>query len=355
MSEKSNIIKFIQSLKAEYNENELYFTNKQLQRTKVSKPYKGISILQNIPFTREALIKLEPIIEGGAEVTVTCPSFMEPDPILIEAFIQSGGNFIELEKLENEVFDIHLDCAAELLFKVAPKIGTVEITGTGSNKYRDRETNYPVISIDLCDIKNLEGTLGTGEAFVRAFKEITKQNIHNKPFMIFGYGKVGRGMAHYLKADNAQVTIIDRDDSLLKKANNAGFKTIQANNKIEVENAAENMFCIATATGRENIISDNYNTKTFKNKYLANMGGDDEFGYHFKDDEVLCEKKPINFSTSIPTLLRYLDPVFYAHNMGIDLLLYSNLKNGLHPFPSFIAEETVQEWIKIFNEKIPSD
>jgi adenosylhomocysteinase len=77
-----------------------------------------------------------------------------------------------------------------------------------------------------------------------------------------------------------------------------------------------------------------------------------KFGFQFTDDEILCKKKPINFFISTPTMIRYLDPVFYAHNLGIDILLYSNLENGLHPFPGFLAEEVIQYWTTIFKEYI---
>lgn len=181
----SNVIPFIHTIKSEFIEDEMSFMTKQLKRVKESKPYKGFSILQNIPFTKETLIKTEILIEGGAEVTITSPSFMDPDPVLVDNFKQSGGIFIEQKKLKDSIFDFHLDCAAELLSFQPPRIGTVEITGTGTNKYRDANATYPIISIDQSVIKNLEGVLGTGEAFLRAFKKITLQDVRNKQFMIF--------------------------------------------------------------------------------------------------------------------------------------------------------------------------
>ncbi|NIF06679.1 hypothetical protein F3J23_14610 [Chryseobacterium sp. Tr-659] len=354
MSQPSTITSFIHELKSTYDEKDLFFMNKQLERVKRSKPYKGLRILQNVPFTKEALIKSEALYEGGGEITMTSPGFMYPDIELIKKFQSAGGEFISLDSLGDREFDVYLDCAAELLPKRPPKIGTVEITGTGTYKYGKNDISYPVISIDQSLIKNLEGTLGTGEAFIRAFKEIThEENIENRSFMIFGYGKVGRGIAYHLNKQGAHVTIVETEEPTLKRAVSDGFDAISAYDKSIVEDAANRMFCIVTATGRENIISGNYNIKVFQNKYLANMGGDDEFGDGFEDTEILCGKKPINFFIAEPTLLRYLDPVFYAHNLGIDVLIYSNLTNGLHAFPSFIAEEVVQEWIQIFNEKIP--
>lgn len=277
---------------------------------------------------------------------------MDPDPLLLNDFIEAGGKFVYQKELGNGIYDFHLDCAAELLNRQSPRIGTVEITGTGTNKYGEAMIDYPIISIDMCEIKNLEGMLGTGEDFVRAFTEITNENIANRAFMIFGYGKVGKGIANYLKKEGAIITVVDLNTTFLDQAQRAGFAGIYALNTEDIEKAAESMFCIVTATGRDNVISKNYKTQPFKNKYLANMGVDDEFGFQFTDDEILCKKKPINFFISTPTMIRYLDPVFYAHNLGIDILLYSNLENGLHPFPGFLAEEVIQYWTTIFKEYI---
>lgn len=342
----------VDCIKNEFSSAEMPFITRQLERVKKSTPYKGLNILHNIPFTKETILKLEVILAGGANLTVTSPSFMDADPELVAAFKNAGGNFVEIENIQGD-FDIHLDCAAELLHRKPPKIGTVEITGTGTNKYGSENTNFPVISVDMSVIKRLEGVLGTGEAFVRAFKKLTNNlNLANRHFMIFGYGKVGQGIAHYLKLEKSNITIVEANKDYILQAEKAGFFTISSCNKNEIERTASKMFCVVTATGRNNVISSNYNPDAFKRRYLANMGGDDEFGVGFLESEVLCNKKPINFFIENPTLLRYLDPVFYCHNLGIDILLYSNLSNGLHPFPAFIAEEIFQDWISIFGENI---
>ena len=328
------------------------FLQLQLERVKKSKPYKGLKVLQNIPLTFETIVKLEILIEGGADVYTTSPSFMEVDANLLSAFTESGGRFLTSNQILDQDFDIHLDCAAELLHKKPPKIGTVEITGTGTNKYGEADLSFPVISIDLSPVKYLEGVLGTGEAFVRAFKQLTSENIAHKKFMIFGYGKVGRGMAHYLRKEEAEVIVVEKNEQFLEQARKAGFQCVHAADTYKIETIVKNCFCVATATGRENVISQHYNSSVFKNRYLANMGGDDEFGPDFLPEEVMCRKRPINFFIDKPTLLRYLDPVFYAHNMAIDILLLHPFKKGLHPFPAFIADEIVITWQKIFNEAI---
>lgn len=348
----NSINTFIENIKNSYSSTEMPFINRQLQRVKQTKPYKGLTILHNIPFTKETIIKLGVLYEGGANLTVTSPSFMEADETLVKEFIAAGGRWKQLDDIKDETFDFHLDCAAELMNRIPPKIGTIEITATGSNKYGSLKVDYPIISVDKSKIKNLEGILGTGEAFVRAFEILTNEDLSNKNFMVFGYGKVGKGIAHYLNKKTKNVIVIDKIPENVEKAKLAGFEGYLSDEKAIIEKLAPKMFGIVTATGMKNVISDNYDSKAFKIKYLANMGGEDEFGYKFESNEVICQKKPINFFVDKPTLMRYIDPVFYAHNQGVDILIYSNLSNGLHSFPKFISEEIVNEWETIFNETV---
>src|ERR1700761_6754282 len=119
---------FIKGIKSTFNIEEMPFLQLQLERVKKSKPYKGLKVLQNIPLTFETIVKLEILIEGGADVYTTSPSFMEVDANLLSAFTESGGRFLTSDQIQDQDFDIHLDCAAELLHKKPPKIGTVEIT-----------------------------------------------------------------------------------------------------------------------------------------------------------------------------------------------------------------------------------
>ncbi|NER11815.1 hypothetical protein GWK08_00025 [Leptobacterium flavescens] len=298
----------------------------------------------------ETLLKVEVLLLGGAELTVTSPSFMDPDPRAIQILEEAGVN-IQLDHNFTEEYDILMDCAGELFGKAKARLGVSEITRTGTLKYGESELEYPVISVDSSVVKNLEGVLGTGEAFVRAFKILSKEEIENKQFLIFGYGKVGRGMAHALKPYTDKIVVVDKNPAFIEQAKEAGFKAIQADEKATIESEARNSFAIATATGIKDVVSANYDASAFKGKYLANMGGEDEFGNAFDTEEVMCQKYPINFFVDKPTLMKYLDPVFYAHNTVADILLYNDkLPKKLHPFPSYLAEEIVQDWIGIFGE-----
>ncbi|PMN65682.1 NAD-binding protein [Enterovibrio norvegicus] len=346
----TKLIQLIQEIKREYSPISLTFLNQQLRRVQRDKPYAGKTILHNLPLTHETLIKLEVLYAGGAEVLVTSPSFMDVQPGLLHQFVQAGGRWFD-DVPEGVQVDICLDCAGELIGKVRPSIGCVEITGTGTNKYTAANIDYPVISVDMSKVKALEAMLGTGEAFVRAFSELTGTTLDGQHFLVMGYGKVGQGIAHHLQPHTSNISVVDKKLEHLALAKEKGFDAINAADKSLVEAAAGKAFCIVTATGIESVVSDNYDARAFLNaQYLANMGGEDEFGASFPAGRVMCGAKPINFFVDSPTLMHYLDPVFYSHNLGVDLLSFSRLAPGVHAFPDFIANELVAQWQRLHQE-----
>lgn len=334
-----------------YQLQDIPFLQKQREQVQKTQPYKGLKILHNIPLTLESLFKIENLLLGGADLTVTSPSFMQPKPLAIKILKQAKVN-IQLESNFVDDFDFCLDCCGELLGKVVPRLGAVEITRTGSIQYSKANLDYPVISIDDCQIKNLEAILGTGEAFVRAFQELTGEDISDKEFLVIGYGKVGQGIAKALKKYTNKIWIAETNKERLQQAIDSGLIALDARNPQQVETFASRAFAVVTATGRHNVVSDCFDSQFFKGCYLANMGGEDEFGNDFTTEEVLCAKNPINFAIAEPTLIKYLDPVFYAHNLGIELILNSELKPGLHPFPTSLAEPIVAQWSEIFDETL---
>ena len=49
----NSILKFIESIRSNYELSDMPFLNRQLKRVKLEKPYTGLKILHNIPFTKE--------------------------------------------------------------------------------------------------------------------------------------------------------------------------------------------------------------------------------------------------------------------------------------------------------------
>ena len=154
-----------------FRPSEFPFIKKQIAESVGKKDLEGIKILHNIPLTLEAVLKIEPLLLRGADLTVSCISVLNPNPEAIE--ILRGANVkIQIPHVFLDSYDICMDCCGELLNIVTPHIGTVELTKTGTDIYKSSKTSYPVISVDDSSLKMLETSFGTGDAFVRALKEI---------------------------------------------------------------------------------------------------------------------------------------------------------------------------------------
>ncbi|MEM6658094.1 MAG: NAD(P)-dependent oxidoreductase [Pseudomonadota bacterium] len=330
--------------------SEIPFLERAKKIARRTRPYDGLKILQNIPVTMEALHKTHVLMLGGADLTLTCPSFMDPKPEALAVLDAAGVAVVDVPNIPSDV-DIALDCAGELLGRVTPRLGTVELTGTGTNRYQAAgDLSYPVISVDQSQVKVLEALFGTGDAFQRAFSTLTGETLKGKDVLLFGYGKVGQGIAYALHPSGCRITVVDVSADALCGAKRHGHAAIPAHDTDAVEIAASKAFVVVTATGRPGIISERYATEPFRGaRYRANMGGEDEFGPAFDNTEIMVDKRPINFAIAHPTRIRFLDPIFHAHNLGVDLLRSFAPGPGLHAFPEFLAAQILTEWEDIFS------
>lgn len=333
-----------------YNPNDIPFLISLKQRMSKEKPYSGLRIFQNIPLTMEAVLKIVPLVLGGAEVTVSCITALQPQQKALNILKQANVP-VNLNHDLKQQFDVYLDCCAELANTVAPSLGSVELTASGTNIYKKVHFDYPVISVDDSKIKYLEG-IGTGIGFINGLKKFIKTDLTNKKFVVFGYGKIGRGIVRSLTKLNANIVIIEKDAKLVSILNDKGFEALINEDKDSIRLHLRNTFCVVTATGVVNCISENFDKKDFKNAYLANMGPEDEYGYKFTTDDVLFDKKPINFAADSPTEMCYLDPILYAHNIAIDLLTSEKLTQGYHPFPDNLANEILEKWSIYHNQNM---
>ena len=183
--------------------------------------------------------------------------------------------------------------------------------------------------------------------------ELTGERLTDQRVVLFGFGKVGQGIAHGLMPFTSEIAVVEADPDRLQRARDWMLTGLCNLDQGGVEALVSEADLVVTATGRRNVISDFYDGSPFRRaRYLANMGGEDEFGPAFAESEVLVGKKPINFAIDQPTKIRYLDPVFHAHNLGLDLLLLGALPPGLHPFPDFLADEIVSAWQVLFQEGV---
>lgn len=327
------------------------FVAKQREKLSKDKPYQGLSILQNVPLTFSTIFKVEALALGGATVTSFISNIIPPDQKAIATLKQA--NFKIIDSLpQNEQYDLHLDCCAELLGTKAPRLGAVELTQSGSMLYKEANPAYPVVSVDDSKLKVLETFLGTGEGFARALHEKVGDAKLDKPYVVFGYGKVGKGIIYALQNFTKNISVIDLESSFTKPK--PGLNYISASDTQAVKKALAQSFAVITATGQRDLLTKHYNLtrKDFGDALLINMGAEDEYGANFAESDVEYGKKPFNFSLEMPTALRYLDPIFYAHNAAIDLILDNTAKKGYNPFPNDMAMDIINEWHAIYKEPI---
>lgn len=328
-----------------YDRTTAPFMHQMLEQYGKTKPLQGFTVAHNVPLTLTTLLKIACLDAAGANVTVTNPSFMLENPKTIDVLQQEGIRYLPLADVSGS-FDLLLDCGAELIEQCHANQGIVELTRTGAMRYESyQNAHVPIISVDNTRLKSLETCLGTGEGVYRAIMKLAKKQLHNKKLLIFGFGKVGTGIAYYFSKITQDIAVVDMLPERLQRIEQRGYQAISAELPKQVEAAIKQADIIVTATGIKDLISNSYDPAWFKGKILANAGAEDEFGFNFKESDVLAAKKPVNFALKEPTLMRFLDPIFYAHNLAIEDAL-NDTTAGFRPLNEATDKSIVELWAK---------
>jgi len=314
-----------------------------------SRPLDGVRILHNIPVTLETLVKLQSLLAGGAHVTVTACRIpgLSAQPVAVEGMAYAGIPFVARHQDIHGEFDIALDCGCQVpdMANVHITEGAVELTQTGGRRYRELNLAYPAIDVDNSDVKKFEGLFGTGDAFMRAFKKLQPDSdLRDKRFVVFGYGKVGRGIVAQLMPETRLITVVESNSHLIPKIKQQGLHALKSDEIDAIKRAAGQAYAIVTASGVQHLLSRILDPRDCPQALLANMGANDEIGPKFEGEQVLCNKMPINFSLAHPTLMRFIDPVFYAHNLAAWLILTENYPAGYRALSREIDHEIIALW-----------
>lgn len=328
-----------------YNSTHAPFMHEQFIEWEKTKPLQGMKIVHHVPVFENTLLKIACLIQAGAEVTVTHPySFCQASNEAISALKKEGIRFVEdMNTLKNELFDLYFDCGAELYQHLgSPRLGAIELTGSGDEFYRKTKLDFPIISVDRTLTKQLETVFGCAESSYSALSLLTNIDPKNKQWLIFGFGKIGRGLAYFCKQYQAPVMIVDVCAQQRKYAEDLGLIAIDPQNQGALKEAIAQSEIIITATGKQSIMS-SYPLIWFKDKILANLGIYDEFGPAFNENQVLNNKKAINFVLKDPTPMKYIDPEFWLHNAAA-LLLNSKQTAEVHDIPVELDMEIIQRW-----------
>ena len=287
------------------------------------RPLEGLRILCGTPLFLNTLAQFAALLAGGADLVVFYADELGYDPA-IPGFLAGIGlktcHGAE-EAAAGGPFDAVLDCSA--LNKDLPvRLGCCELTRSGVHVYESNLPDKPVFAADSGRIKSIETVLGTGDGCLRGLRHIGADPA-GKTVLLFGHGRVGRGIEYALTQAGATVRIVD-----------------PAQGRVFTPALLDGADIVITATGIRDALAPFAQLLLDSGALLVNMGADDEFGPGVPPDRAVNQKRPVNFMLSEPTSTRYIDPTLALHNAGILELRHSTVASGILA-PSARLEDSI--------------
>ncbi|HMK09723.1 MAG TPA: NAD(P)-dependent oxidoreductase [Anaerolineales bacterium] len=329
-----------------HERSELPILTALIERYAEERPFAGTSVVFGHLLVRNSLVVLEALWRGGAEIAL-CRAHPSPAEAPILADLERlGVPTLEMDRAV-QAGDWFLDVGAVLGRRRVPR-GAAEVTRTGVLHYA--HIACPVVSADDCRAKRIEGFFGTGDAFVRAWRQLRPQeSLEGRTAVIFGFGKIGRGVAHRLRRLPMRVIVAEVDGAPRRRAEAEGFAVVDAAPAAPLGDALAGADIAISVTGHPGIIGATYPPGWFRRSSLAlvNLGAEDEFGPAFGDDEIVGGRSlPLNFHLAQPTLNRYVDAPLAAHLLALEALITQpdRWSIGVHPLPSEMDDWVVRSW-----------
>ena len=305
----------------------------ELEKWRVTKPFAGKKLLDATPPYTNTMVKYLPLLAGGAELAVGIGELTPFDPAVPPLLREWGIPVVSPAECADDGFDVIMDCAG-MFAGVRTRCGYVELTRSGL--YRYREVDAPVFFADAGKIKLIETTLGTGEGYCRALRQ-PGYDLNGKQVLVFGGGKVGRGIALYALRDGAKVDIADF--ATAKTSSPEGALAVDAGDDAAVASAIRDADFIVSATGVEGALARHAQELCDSSAVIANMGVLDEFGDGVPVERVLSAKRPLNFILDEPTNIRYIDPTMALDNAGALEVLAGRVDPGVADPPPELENE----------------
>lgn len=360
------------------------------------KPLKGKKILVNVHLTRISLALVTALLKSEACLEITVSPELVIHQNALQALLSAQIPFYSTipEEKKHGYYDIVYDCGAGMKGLI-PNKGKAELTQTHSKLYQN--LNFPAITVDCSKTKVIETGLGTGDSLVRVIHHLARQSVaalvlHWKnlldsctpysalyltmllslvnadqlfsqhKFMLFGFGKVGRGIASALESAGApqkNIFVVEIFPEAYMDAMKQGYSGLLLEDRnqesvAKIKKVISDMWAVVTATGVDGVISQYFSQSDFDNvALLVNMSTGDDFGSRFAADRILNGKKPANFMLDYPTEVMYLDPVFALFlKAGEELLNNKNLKPGLNTIAEEIDQSVLKDWITLHGESV---
>ena len=298
----------------------------QAGRWREAHPLDGLRILCGTPIFLNTLAQYAALLEGGADLTIVYSDELGYDPAIPDFLAGIGLKTCHgaEEAAAAGPFDAILDCSA-LNRGVSARLGYCELTRSGVHVYEADPPDKPVFAADSGRIKSIETVLGTGDGCLRGLRHIGVDPA-GKTALLFGHGRVGRGIEYALTQAGAIIRIVD-----------------PAQGRVFTPALLNGTDLVIAATGVRSALAAYAPLLLDSGALLVNMGADDEFGPDIPPERAVNRKRPVNFMLPEPTSTRYIDPTLALHNAGIIELMHSNGTSGIitpsDPIEDFILAD----------------
>ena len=298
----------------------------QAQRWRETRPLDRFRVLCGTPLFLNTLAQYAALLEGGADITVVYSDELGYDPAIPDVLAGIGLKTCHgpEEAAASGPFDAVLDCSA-LNRGVSSRFGYCELTRSGVHVYESDPPDKPVFAADSGRIKDIETILGTGDGCLRGLRHIGVDPA-GRTVLLFGHGRVGRGIEHALLHAGATMRIVD-----------------PAQGRIFTPALLDGTHIVIAATGIRDALAPFAQLLLDSGALLVNMGADDEFGPDVPPERAVNRKRPVNFMLPEPTSTRYIDPTMALHNEGILELFLSSGRPGILVPPESLEESILAD------------
>ncbi len=298
----------------------------QARRWRETRPLEGLRVLCGTPLFLNTLAQFAALLAGGADLAAVYSDELGFDPAIPDFLAGTGipAYHGAEEAAASGQFDAVLDCSA-LNRNIPSRFGYCELTRSGVHTYKSDPPDKPVFAADSGRIKSIETVLGTGDGCLRGLRFIGFDPA-GKTALLFGHGRVGRGIEYALTNAGMTVRIVD-----------------PAQGKPFMPALLDGVDVVVSATGIRDAVAPFAPLLLASGALLVNMGADDEFGPDVPPDRAVNEKRPVNFMLREPTSTRYIDPTLALHNAGILALMHTPAGSGILNPPADLEDSILAD------------
>jgi len=300
-------------------------------------PFDGLRIGVSLHLEAKTAVLLETLGRGGASIVAAGNHGTTQDDVveyLNERGIDARGASTDdlhthlgvVEWVAATKPDLLLDNGADLVKLILDRgqdvIGGTEETTSGHMRLTgefDGRVRFPVIVINDSPLKAIgENQHAVGQSVYESFCRLTNLMPQGRRFLVVGYGWCGRGIAHYMRANGAHVSVAEIDEIKAFEAALDGFRVGEVLDLIGVADV------VITATGTAGVLNEDVLNAIPSGALLANAG-------HFPNEI------DMTYLQSQTAELEHLGESIGRHHLAdgrhLDVVTEGRMLNLAGPFP----------------------